>query len=293
MTVVIGGDDDDLPDALDEIPPPLDVTDPASRRPNLGQAPRRIPMEPKIRRRRIEIGRSIGRKRLVALIAGGTVVLVGLGALLLFTSPLFSVEQVTVYGDVYTEPAELQTVIDDLEGQPTLAVDIQRARAALEALPYIREARVRADFPHTVSIELEERVPAAAFAGEDGLWRIIDVEGRVLVVIDGAPADYPAIRNAGQNLAPGEAASGEFASVAQLATAVPEELGVWISSFDVTTTGEVTMNLRSGTTVQFGQPLDRSQSKLAVILTTLRELPPAKVARLDVTNPEAPVVTKK
>ena len=52
----------------------------------------------------------------------------------------------------------------------------------LERSPWVAEARVATDFPHGASIEIRERVPIATYAGSDGRFRIIDVEGRVVAV---------------------------------------------------------------------------------------------------------------
>ena len=58
-------------------------------------------------------------------------------------------------------------------GTPVLLVDTEQAEADLEAIPWVEDARVRTSFPNTVSIEIRERTPLVAMAGQDGLSRVL------------------------------------------------------------------------------------------------------------------------
>ncbi len=89
-------------------------------------------------------------------------------------------------------------------------------RHRLESLPYVERAAVATKFPHTVRVDIVERQPAAAYAGDDGKWRVIDDTGRVITVLDGQPVDYPAITGDGGDLLGGQSAPPAFAAAADL-----------------------------------------------------------------------------
>lgn len=69
-------------------------------------------------------------------------------------------------------------------------VDLDRTRARLLQLPWIREARVSRRLPDTLVIEVIERVPAAVWQNQ-GRLSLVDAEGVVLEpVVEGMP-DLP------------------------------------------------------------------------------------------------------
>jgi cell division protein FtsQ len=58
------------------------------------------------------------------------------------------------------------------------SVDLEAARQGLEALPWVRAATVRRQWPGTLVVELEEHVPAAAWND----LAVLDVRGEVFAV---------------------------------------------------------------------------------------------------------------
>lgn len=194
-TISIGGDDD-LPDAV-YLDDHLDDTDGSGGTvfiddDGIGDAlaPKDATasgIEPRIRQRRIGVNRAANRRRLKWLAIGVLVVALALGALTLLGSGLFAIDQVTVQGNVYTDQGRLDAVIEELEGTPVLLADTESAEQALEAIPWVDDARVRARFPGNATIEIRERTPVATMRGVDGLFRVLDPEGRVLDVIEGQP----------------------------------------------------------------------------------------------------------
>lgn len=146
--------------------------------------------------------RAESRRRLVWVAIGAAVVLVAVATITIVASPIFDVRVVQVQGATYTDADVLQSVIDDLEGEPVLLVDTQAAEATLEAVPWVESARVQTDFPHTVVIDIRERRAIATFQGTDGRFRVIDVQGRVLDVIDNQPIDYTLVVGANPDSAP-------------------------------------------------------------------------------------------
>ena len=154
-------------------------------------------IDPRLRARRQAVHQAANRRRLLwaGIIAGVVVLAVAVAAVL--ASPLFDVRTIDVQGNEYTDPALVEQVSNELRGEAILLVDTQKIERQLEASPWIESARVSTDFPHHVLVDIRERKPAATYAGSDGMFRVIDREGRVLTVIGGRPIDYPLLTGAG------------------------------------------------------------------------------------------------
>ena len=251
-----------------------------------------VSVDPRLRERRREVDRLITRKRLFVGIGIFTVLLLVVGTLAVFASTIFDVKTITVYGNVFTTDDQLAPVLAELRGKPILTVDINKARTQLEAMPFVKQADIATDFPHTVHIEIEERQPALSYIGTDGQWRIIDDDGRVLTLLGGQPADYKPINGVGPAIDAGGYAGAGYGAAATIARSLPNELQPYMASFNVKNTGDIDLVLITGTVISFGQPTDMT-AKLAAVLTKFRSTPPSKVAAIDVTNPAAIGVTLK
>ena len=250
-------------------------------------------IDPRIRARRISVRRAEGRRRLIWAGIGGGVLLVAIAAVAVFASSIFDVREVSVQGAVYTDPAVLQGVIDDLQGEPVLLVDTAAAQETLEAVPWVESARVATDFPHRVVIDIRERVPIATFQGGDRQFRVIDLQGRVLDVLAGQPIDYLLVTGDHPDTARSQFAGAPYAAVAELVSSLPAEIrDVTLSVGVDASTGTLTMVLANdqpdGVTVRLGdeQALDE---KLARLLRQVRKGLDG-VCALDVSTSDAGVV---
>ncbi len=177
-------------------------------------------IEPRMRERRAAVKRAQGRKRLKWLVAAFVLVIVAVAVLATFGSSLFAIkaDQVTVTGNVYTDPERLQAVIDDLVGTPVLVADTQQAERDLEAIPWVDEAKVTTHFPHAAQIDIRERQAMATYQGPDGKFRVLDREGRVLDVLEKYPFAYVLITGPDPvDLEPSEFAPQGYQGAAELA----------------------------------------------------------------------------
>ncbi len=217
-------------------------------------------IEPRMRERRVAVKRAQGRKRLKwAAIASAAVIIV-VGTLALLGSGLFAIEedQVFLTGNVYTDPEQLQSVIDDLVGTPVLVADTQGAERELESIPWVDEARVRTDFPHGVTIEIREREAISTFRGPDLLFRVLDRDGRVLDVIDKFPIAYVLIGGPDPvDLDPGEFAPRGYAAASELSKNLTGSVRGRVDRIDVAADGtQLVMYLVDGVEVRFGEARD-------------------------------------
>jgi cell division protein FtsQ len=224
------------------------------------------------------------------------VVVVLIGALALLGSSLFAVENVTVTGAVYTDQEALDAVIDDLTGTAVLLVDSAAVEAQLEAIPWVEDARVTASFPNSASIEIRERTPVAAMMGADGLARVIDVDGRVLALVDGQPValvwiDGPDTLDTGL----GQFASIGYSSAASLVTKLTPDIRSRVESMLVTPDGAdlvlVLTSERGPIEVRFGSAIGENSQieKLVRLQRTLDDIGDKPVTVIDVSTSEVTV----
>lgn len=253
-------------------------------------------IEPRIRQRRIGVKRSENRRRLWWLALGGVVSVIVIAALALLGSSLFAVDQVTVTGNVYTDQTALDVVIDDLVGTPALLVDIGDVEAQVEDIPWVEDARVRTSFPDSASIEIRERTPVAAMMGADGQARVIDVDGRVLGLVDGQPVALVWISGPGTlDVAPGQFASIGYSSAASLVTKLTSDIRGRVDSILVTPDGAdlvLVLSVEDGLIeVRFGSAIGANAQieKLVRLQRTLDDLDAEQVTVIDVSTAQVTV----
>jgi cell division protein FtsQ len=188
------------------------------------------------------------------------IVFVVVGTLAVLGSGLFAIQedQVSVTGNVYTDPAQLQSVIDDLIGTPVLVADTQAAERELEAIPWVEAARVRTDFPHGVSIDIRERKAIATYQGPDERFRVLDRSGRVLDVIENYPLAYVLLGGPDPvDLEPGQFAPYGYAAAADLGKNLTGSIRGRVHLIEVTADGSrLVMHIDDGVEVRFGEARD-------------------------------------
>jgi cell division protein FtsQ len=143
-----------------------------------------------------------------------------------------------VTGQQFADADAVTAVIGDLLGRPVLLVDTDAAEAELERIPFVESARVRSDFPSSVTIELRERAPVAATVGADGRFRILDAEGRVLDVIGGQPIAFVLITSSTTlDLEAGQFAESGYAAASAMVTKLTAEVRSRLRSMSIVPDG--------------------------------------------------------
>lgn len=252
------------------------------------EVPSKVSGEARFRQRRLNVRRQEGRRRLWWLIVAASAVVAILVVLLLLTSPILSVRKVTVEGVVYADPEKVGAVVASLKGDPILTADLQGATESLEAISWVEKARVSMHLPSRVHIEIVERRPIAFYRAVDGFNRVIDLDGRVLDVIEGDLVDYPFIGGTGPNLSAGDLVGQPFLGAAQLINALPRDLRVRLVTAAVTPDGEVSLALTDEVDVLFGRP-EGFQEKLVALVNAIKREGSARYSVIDVSSGEASV----
>jgi len=247
--------------------------------------------DPRFEERREKTRRREQRKRVRWVYAAGVAIGVFVLLVVVLASPLFSVRDITVDGRVYVSEDTLEKATDALRGVSVFSADVDRVEAIIREDPWVEDVRVDTHFPASAVIEIDERTPVVWFAGSDNKARVIDADGVVITVLDGWPTGYLQIVGTGPNVEPGVKADQVYRAVAQLVTALPAEIKPKVRDVGITGTGEITLTLKSGTLIRFGQPTDL-QDKLVAVVVLLRRQDPADLAAIDVSTGDVTVQTR-
>lgn len=104
----------------------------------------------------------------------------------------FRLEALTVEGRAMTSGADLLGALDAERGTPIAAIDVAKARIKVEALPWVKSAKIERRLPGTIHVVLEERAPYALWQRGDR-YTLVDHTGHLLVDVPESDARLPLI----------------------------------------------------------------------------------------------------
>jgi cell division protein FtsQ len=255
----------------------------------------RLPIDPRIEQRRIEVRRHETRHRLRLL--SGALAVVGLvGAGYGATrSALLDVDRVRVtgIGSTSREAVLEASGLAPRPGRRPLMVDVRTEVVArrLEGLPWVERALVRRRWPATVEVSIAERTPVAVVPAATQGWALVDVDGRVLATMADPPGDLVPVRAAVAAGPPGTAVDVETHGGVEVAAALRPPLAGRVSEVVVHPGGGVELTLRPRTTVRLGRP-EQVGEKLVALVTLVERVDLRGVLVVDVRVPTAPVLTR-
>jgi cell division protein FtsQ len=171
--------------------------------------------------------------------------LVAAGLQRLVRLPVFNLQAIRIEGDVSrnSESTIRANAAPRLAGS-FLTLDLQQARAAFEAVPWVRHAVVRRVWPGRLAVQLEEHQPVALWLGTDGNDRLVnshgevfeanvgDVEDDSLPRLQGPDGSAPAMLGMLQRLAPVFKASQHGTRDGDLAQLELSARGSWRATLD-------------------------------------------------------------
>ncbi len=257
--------------------------------------PLRVPVDPRIRQRRIEVRRNEGRRRLRILVGIFAVALLTAAGWVASWSPLLDIDAVEVEGAVRTGPAVVREAGGLDRGQAMVDVDEGAAARRIESLPWVAEARVVRQWPGRVSITVSERLALAVTVDETGAWWLLDGTGRVLEQAPDRPNELVAVDGLGTVPSPGEVTAGAEAALA-VSAALSPALRAKVDAVVVVEGGGVDLRLKGQAgahpVVQLGN-LDHLDQKLRAAESILASVDLTGLSTLDVRLPASPVLTRK
>jgi cell division protein FtsQ len=231
-----------------------------------------------------------GRSVLVGLLLAA----VGLGAYgVARESSLFAVRAIEVHGAPPALAGQVRAALADAEGESLVALDRAAATRAVEAIPYVLEARLDRAFPHTLAVSVTLEQPAAVLRRGAESW-LVSSRGRVLRRLPpGARPGLPRVwvpKTVAASPGVVVAAPQALRALDALRAVAADPLPVRVRTATAGE-GELRFVLGSGMELRLGDELDL-RLKLAVARRILPALAPRALggpAYLDVSVPERPV----
>lgn len=118
--------------------------------------------------------------RLLRLIVAAFVLLaMAGGAVYTVRGSLFPLREVAFIGNKHLADEELSALLDIEEGAGMLVLSLRELNETLTDSPWVKEARLRKEFPGRLVVMLKEAVPLALLSTKKGVF-LIDEKGEVL-----------------------------------------------------------------------------------------------------------------
>jgi cell division protein FtsQ len=248
-------------------------------------------MEPRIRVRRAQVRKQVGRRRLrlvVAVLIGLVVAALGWAAT---RSALLDVDHIVVEGGPLTgAPTAIEA---GRVTRGTAMVDIDEGAVAkrLDTLPWVRSATVRKEWPGTLRIRLVERTPIAAAPDAAGGWALVDLGGRVLTwLTTPPPAGMVVVAGLAPAGVPGTTLAAPARGPLDVVQALPPEMRPTVVNVTVDANG-INLGLAPRGTILLGDGQDVA-AKLRTAELVLSGVDTTNLAVLDVRLPTTPTVTR-
>lgn len=204
-----------------------------------------------------------------------TVVVIGLFLVAYFT-PLMSVRTVDVTGNSVVAAEEITSAAAIPKGEPLLQVDAAAAAQRVSRIPRVASARVKREYPSTISIAVEERV-AVVFTERDGQKYLMDKLGFEFAQQD-PPPGLAQLRTPN----PGSGDPSTRAALTVMAE-VPPYVAEQIAAIEVSSPVNIVLVLKDNRTVVWGD-----DSRNAEKSETLRHVLTQEGTEYNVSSPSNP-----
>jgi cell division protein FtsQ len=249
------------------------------------------PIDPRIRARRIEVQRGVGRRRLQRLVDVGLVLAVVAGFAVALRSPLLDVDAVAVRGAEHTSTEDVLAQAGIATGDQLMDVDLHAAGERVAELPWVDEVRLHRGLDGTIDVAVTERTPVA-LVGRGPSAVLVDAEGLAVAIASDAQELADSLVRFGDAedaVAPGERLPADTDEALALATRLAATPGL---GMELVLGDEVTGRLESGIEVRFGEAT-QVDAKVRSLRTVLEQVDLTCAAVIDVRSPGSPVLTRE
>ena len=144
-----------------------------------------VPVDPRMRSRRISVRRDAGRRRLKRATLVLAVVAVVVLAFAATRTPLLDVDRVTVVGVDGPQAEAVRTAARIPSDEPLISLDTGAAADRVEALPWVASAEVGRSWPSTVRVTVTLRQVVAAVQVTEDHLALVDADGWVVAIEQG------------------------------------------------------------------------------------------------------------
>jgi cell division protein FtsQ len=206
------------------------------------------------------------RRAAPLLTAAAVAGVVGIGAAVVWFTPVVAVSAVKVTGASLVSVDEVRVAAAVRVGRSLARVDVHAVHRRVAALPPVGHVSVRRSLPGTVEIAVTERTPVAVVersASEPGLW-LIDASGVVYTKADSRPAGLALVRIP----APGRDDATTRAALTVL-RALPPELLAPMAVLAADAPARIRLELSDGRTLIWGDATENAEKvRVALVLIT-------------------------
>lgn len=241
-------------------------------------------IDPRIAERRDEVTEDRARRRLRLVLRLVVAALLVAAVVWLFRSPLLSIRDVAVSGEVRSDPAAIAAEAGFSVGVPTVSVRSGTLREALLRDPWIADAEVSVSWPGTIEIDVSERVPVATMHSSRG-WLVLGVDGAVVEVVAQAPDLVTLVVEPPQTARPGTVLDDPLVlGAVRFASAASPDLG----SFAISDRDGELWAILTEHEVRLGRPIEMEAK--AAALGALLDHGVTEGAQIDLLSPRRPAV---
>jgi cell division protein FtsQ len=174
----------------------------------------------------------------------------GLAALLWWglRHPVFSIAAINVQGDLtHNNAVTLRANVAHRLSGNLVTLDLAATRSAFEAVPWVRQAVVRREFPNRLSVQLQEHQPVAHW-GDEGESRLVNNFGEVFEANVGDVEADNLPRLSGP-----QGQSAQLLAMYRLLGPEFEPLDAAVEQLELTDRGSWRVQLDGGTTIELGR----------------------------------------
>ena len=217
------------------------------------------------------------RRSTVALLVA--VLLLAVGTYVAYYSPLLVVREVAVAGQRSVEAEQVIAAATVPMGTPLARQDVQGIAERTTRIPAVQAASVTRQWPSTLLVTVTER--QAVFAVR---------QGGDLLLVDGSGVPFDRVASAPRGAVQVEADPADRATMVDVGTvagALPPELGRQVRLLTAAGGDRISLRLRSGVTVNWGNAAD-SPLKAQIVTALLKD--DESRATIDVSSPNNPAV---
>jgi cell division protein FtsQ len=194
----------------------------------------------------------------------------GAGALAGWVSnlPLFAIGGISVSGEVtHNNAVTLRANVAPQLAGTIFTLDLAAARSAFEAVPWVRQATVRREFPNRLKVQLQEH-QAAAYWGDEGESRMVNSFGEVFEANVGEVDAEMLPRLSGP-----EGQAAQVLTMYQSLEPLFEEMDLTLEQVEMTSHGGWRVRLEEGAAIELGNgTVDEVQRRTLRFLKTLTQV---------------------
>ena len=212
------------------------------------------------------------------LVFAGVVTLLALAINVVWFSSVFDVRDVKVLGTKITTVSQVRATAAIEIGQPVARVDVAAVAARIKRIRVVESVDVRRGLPHSIVIDVHERVPIAATTSSDGSWWLVDRHGVIFRKVTTPPAGLTEV----------QAYTERFRGIgARMAAGMPDWLRKRVATVTVRAEEDIRLAMKNGKQVRWGGEAEAARK--AEVLFVLLRIP---AREYDVSAPNAPATKK-